>query len=282
MTVRHFAAISCFILMTVMTTSLLAYDLEEVKERGVLKVALYNNFPPYSYEDKGKPAGIDVDIAEQIGNKLGLPVKVRLVGADENMEDDLRNNVWKGHYLGGGVADMMIHAPYDREYAEEVDQVKFLAPYFLESIAFAIDTKKLGNEPTIANFGYDKVGVELDTLSDFYLLGAINGRIRPNVVHYLSISQAVEGLKNGEVAAVMGPKGELQGAIHGAPEGIQIKRLITPGLSRSSWAVGIAIKEDRPMLIAAVDQAMAGLIADGSIQKIFESYGVSYIAPAAP
>jgi len=276
--------VSWVLLAWVVASFSIAYatDLPDMKEKGIINFAVYKNFPPYSYTESGKLVGIDVDIAKKVAEKLQLKPLIRTIGADENVEDDLRNNVWKGHYLGGGVADVMLHAPYDREYSEEVDQVKFLSPYQLESIVFAIDTKKLGKQPTVANFTYDKIGVEVDTLSDFYLLSTLGGKIRPNVVHYFSVTEAMQALQKGEVAAVMGPRGEIEGAMQKTPDHLVSMRLVTPGLSKTSWAIGMAVKQRRPQLAAAVDQAMAQLTHDGSIASIFKSYGVSYISPAAP
>ncbi|MCG7963221.1 MAG: transporter substrate-binding domain-containing protein, partial [Candidatus Thiodiazotropha taylori] len=112
--------------------------LQRIQERGVLEVAVYADFPPFSYRgERGRIVGIDVDIAHALAKRLGVVAAIRAVGADENMEDDLRNNVWKGHYLGGGVADVMLHTPFDEAFAEENDRVSFIAPYYREQIVFA-------------------------------------------------------------------------------------------------------------------------------------------------
>ena len=111
-----------------------AATLAEVKERGMLQIAVYEDFPPFSSEAGGRATGIDVDIGRALADHLGLPARIRLVGADETMEDDLRNNVWKGHYLGGGTADAMLHVPVDAEFAEKNDRVQILAPYYREHI----------------------------------------------------------------------------------------------------------------------------------------------------
>ena len=124
---------------------LYAGTLEEVKAKGVLSVSLYKEFPPYSFVTEGKQQGVDVAIAEALAKKLGVKSEIRLVGADENVEDDLRNNVWKGHYLGGGVTDVMLHMPYDNAFSEKVDKVKFVAPYQLEQVTFAFDTNKVAD-----------------------------------------------------------------------------------------------------------------------------------------
>lgn len=258
-----------------------AASLEQVKEKGVLEVAVYKEFPPYSYKTKGKILGIDVELAKELAARMSIKASIRLVGADENVDDDLRNNVWKGHYLGGGTADVMFHMPVDRDYAAAVDQVNFISPYQLEKLVFAFDTSKIGKTPTIANFVHDPIGVELDTLSDFYLLRAVEGRISANVRHYKNISQAVEALKRGDVVAVMGPRGEVEGAFNNSvPDHITIQHLVTPGLSRSSWAMGLAVKADYTELANEIDRHMAAMIKDGTVEAIFKKYGVTYASPA--
>ena len=259
----------------------MAASLEKVKEKGVLDVAVYKDFPPYSYTIKGKQLGIDVDIATELANRMSLKASIRMVGADENVDDDLRNNVWKGHYLGGGTADVMFHMPVDREYAAAVDQVNFISPYQLEKLVFAFDKSRLGEAPTIANFIHDPIGVELDTLSDFYLLRALEGRISEKVRHYKSITEAIEALKKGEVAAVMGPRGEVEGAFNNnVPEHIIIQHLITPGLSRSSWAMGLAVKAGYTDLAREINRHMSAMIKDGTVKTIINKYGVTYASPA--
>ena len=257
-------------------------DLADVKNKGVLSVSLYKDFPPYSYVKDGKQQGIDVDIANALANKLGVSSQIRLVGADENVEDDLRNNVWKGHYLGGGVTDVMLHMPVDNAFSAKVDKVKFIAPYQLEQVAFAFNTNKVGQHPTLANFMSEPIGVEVDTLSDFYLLQAMQGQISKNIRHFENISKASDALKAGEISGIMGPRGELEGVLAEHPANIQIQSLITPGLARNSWAMGIAVKADNAELANALNNSMADLVRDGTVKHIFEQYKVGYNPPAAP
>ena len=268
--------------LSLITSSLFAAGLDDIKNKGVLSVSLYKDFPPYSYVAEGKQAGIDVDIANALAAKLGVSSQIRFVGADENVEDDLRNNVWKGHYLGGGVTDVMLHMPVDNAFSEKVDKVKFVAPYQLEQVAFAFDTNKVGKQPTLANFMSDPIGVEIDTLSDLYLLEAMQGQISKNIRHFDSLTKASAALKAGEVAGIMGPRGELEGLLTERPDNIQVQSLVTPGLARSNWAMGIAVKADNEELAKAVNTSMAELVKDGTVKKIFEQYKVTYTPPAAP
>lgn len=271
----------CFFISFIVTMPAFAASLEKVKERGALEVAVYKNFPPYSYVEKGKQVGIDVDIAKELASRLSLAANIRMVGADENVEDDLRNNIWKGHYLGGGTADVMLHMPFDRQFSAMVDQVKFISPYQLEKLVFAFDTSKVGKQPTVANFVYEPIGVELDTLSDFYLLRAMNGKITPKVRHYMRISEAMSDLNKGEISAVMGPRGELEGEMAaGVSSNIIVQSLVTPGLSKSSWAIGLAVKADYTELATVLNSTMAAMANDGTIRDIFKKHGLTYSSPA--
>src|SRR5476651_747120 len=96
-----------------------------IQQRGILTVALYKDFAPFS--DNGR--GIDVDLAEALAAKLGVKMSPLWFAAGEKMDDDLRKMVWKGTPIGYGPADLMMHFPVDREYMVRIEQVKIFAPY---------------------------------------------------------------------------------------------------------------------------------------------------------
>ncbi|HET9700242.1 MAG TPA: transporter substrate-binding domain-containing protein [Burkholderiales bacterium] len=255
-----------------------ADELEAIRAKGEIRVAVYNDFPPYSAAGKG----IDVELARAIAGKLGLRVDLVWFNADENMDDDLRNMVWKGHYLGGRTAHLMMHVPVDPLLQENNDKVRILAPYHREQLAFARNTLRIPNLSGMAGleaFTREKVGVETATLADDFLMGAFGGRIRDNVVHFKSLPEAATALKAGQVSAIMGPFGELEGAVgRGAPN-ISIQPFRPSGLAVSSWNVGVAVKQENPDLAAAVERAIGALNEDGTLQRIFASGGVTHTPP---
>ena len=250
--------------------------LQRVQERGALTVAVYKDFPPFSFREKGRVVGIDADIARAVAERLGVAAVIRAVGADESMEDDLRNNVWKGHYLGGGVADMMLHVPYDDAFAEENDRVIILAPYYRERIVVAT-RKDLAAAPLEA-FTREKVGVELDTLADFYLLSARGGEIRDQVVHYRNLGEAVAALKRGELAGVAGPRAEVEFAL--GEQGADYVIGPLPGLRRDGWDLGAAVKQGNEALAREIAAGMQKLRDEGVIDEIFTRYRATYQPPA--
>ena len=115
-------------------------DWQKVQQSGSLKVAVYNEFAPFS--DKG--SGIDIDIAEALAKKLGLKLSLLPFPAGENLNDDLRNMVWKGHYLGYGPADVMLHVPVDKKLMADNDKVEIFAPSYVETVRLARSAQAAG------------------------------------------------------------------------------------------------------------------------------------------
>ncbi|MEO0974826.1 MAG: transporter substrate-binding domain-containing protein, partial [Pseudomonadota bacterium] len=211
---------------------------------GELSVAVYKNYAPFSWRnDKGRLVGIDVDIAKALAEELGLRLSLREQVADESVEDDLRNAVWKGHYLGGGTADVMLHVPVDPVFAARNDQVAFVAPYFREQVlmAFREDVGAIDGSPS--SLIGARIGVEIDTLADTFVLSALNGVLREQVSHYPSLRAAGQALENGEIDAVIGNGSEVQ-AFCGAQEGVRLSRVALPGLQQTQWDLGAAVKSD--------------------------------------
>src|SRR5215207_7122063 len=110
-----------------------ATPLERVRERGALTVGIYQDMPPFHSGGKG----IDVELAQALAESLGVRLSLLPFHADENMADDLRSMVWRGHYLGYGPADVLLHVPVDRPLMEANPRVTIFGPYCRERVAIA-------------------------------------------------------------------------------------------------------------------------------------------------
>ena len=117
--------------------------IEKIKARGVLKVAVYKENAPYSDGANADMRGVDVSLAKALAVKLNLQLALLPFDAGENMNDDLRNMVWKGHYLGYGPADVMLHVPVDRYLMNENKQVLIFGSYAREHLVVLHDTTKV-------------------------------------------------------------------------------------------------------------------------------------------
>ena len=255
----------------------LADGLAAVRERGRLRIAVYNDFPPYSMAG-GK--GIDADLGRAIAARLGLAPEVVGYNADEDMNDDLRNMVWKGHYLGTPPADVMLHVPVDEHLAKANDKVRIFGAYHRETLALARNPQRvpaLSGSAAVALeiFTREKVGVETATLADSFLLGVMNGRLRDNVVHFKTVADAANGLADGRVSAVLAPRGELEAALRGK-EGFVLERPQLAELKIEGWPLGMAVKVEDAELAEAIARALAELKEDGTLAGIFRQHGISH------
>ena len=252
--------------------------LEEIRKRGNLKVAVYNNFAPYSNQGKG----IDVELAEALSKQLSLNAQVVGYNADEDMDDDLRNMVWKGHYLGMQPSDVMMHVPVDSYLQGKNDKVRIFGPYHLETVAVArlqrIGSIRGSAATSLEVFTREKIGVEGRSLADAFLLGVLNGRLRDNVVHFGSVAAAVDKLKAGELAAVMGPRSEIEVAL-GKDNRFVVEVVQMPELKINSWPLGMAVKAEENGLADAIDKALKELEKNGTVAAIFARHGVTYVKP---
>lgn len=252
-------------------------DLDAIRERGFITFAAYEDFPPWSYLDKGRPVGIDIDIARLIAEEIGVEPRFDLVAAAENLDADLRNWVWKGPVVGGQVANVMMHVPYDSEFACRVEQVVFTGQYHVEEIAIAFRRDAYPEDPPVpAYFRFDTVGVENDSIADFYLSAFPGGQLAGNVTRYPSVQLAMRGLAEASTKAAMGPKAQLE---FGLTPDLDLHTPPLPGFAVGSWTVGVAVHFAYRPLAYAVDDAIFAAMQDGRMQRIFDDYGVTFRPP---
>ncbi len=254
-----------------------SYD--DIVERGWIDIAVYRDFPPFSSRVDGNLVGLDVDIGRRIAEKLGIRAMFREQGAGETVDDDLRNAIWKGHYLGGGIADLMLHVPHDREFALRNNMVVITGAYFQEQLVLVRDREKTGETASLVVYRFEKIGVELDSLPDFYLSGYRGGMVRDNVVHYKTIPEAVDSLRAGEVAAVFANRSQTEAALGGDRDRFAVSPVSGPGLHTNHWDLGMAVNSRSRQLGYAIGDIVDELVSSGEIEALFQTYGLSYTRP---
>ncbi|MCP5231995.1 MAG: transporter substrate-binding domain-containing protein [Zoogloeaceae bacterium] len=256
-----------------------AADVPDTQTPGRLRVAVYADFPPYSAKGKG----IDIEIGKELARRMGMEPEVIEYTADEDMSDDLRNMVWKGHYLGTRPADVMLHVPVDKYLADNNEQVRIFAPYHVESLAVARDPRRIppvtgSAARALEAFTREKIGVETASLADDFLMSVMNGRLRENVMHFTTVAQAVQAMKQGQIGAVMAARTEVESAV-GTGTAYEISAVSMPELRIKGWALGLAVKAGNDPLAEALGKAMQEIDRDGTLAKIFTDNGVTLQKP---
>lgn len=252
-------------------------EMDVIQEQGHMLFAVYEDYPPYSWEEGGQPRGVDIEIARIIAEDLGVDARFNFVAAGENLDADLRNNIWKGALIGGRIANVMMRIPYDSAFKCRVEQVVFTGQYAAESIAIAYDKASYPEEkPVPAYFRFDPVAVENDSISDFYLSSFAGGQLAGKVTRFADMQEAMTALRSEETKAVMGPLAQLE---HGADEGVGIHQPPLAGFAVSRWTLGVAVNFRYRPLSYAVDDAIRYAIEDGRIPQIYADHGLTFQPP---
>lgn len=279
----------CGLLLYFVAAQAQVRDFDRINESGVLRVALYQNFPPYSFEQDGQPRGVDYELANALAEGLGLKLELIWAPPGEKLDDDLRDYIWRGRVTAQGqLADLMLRVPYDRDYAhmrnelgERVNElVVMFGPYQRERWQMAFDRRRLAEVPSIAVFRQHPVGVEVESVPSFYLSSVQNGMLRKQTHHYPTPLAAFAAMRAGEVDAVMALRGEVDWLLHEAGDAqLALAENAYPDMGRQIWEIGMAVHETNRQLAYALEEQLENMILDGSLERIYARYGLRYEKP---
>jgi len=254
--------------------AVLAADAPALREAGILKVAVYNDLAPFS--DHGQ--GIDADLGTALAGKLGLKPALLPFNAGDDLGDDLRNMVWKGHYLGYGPADVMLHVPVDRMLMNANPQVEIFAPYYVETVRLVRSAQAIPQFDSVDALAGKRIGVEKVSISGMVMLGEGEGRFRDQVHIYPTAVEALEQLKAGALDAVLATRAQIESVMKGDPA-FPLQEVPFDRLPRGGWAVGMAVKKDNLGLARKLQAALNDMAASGELKTIFAKYGVQIMKP---
>ena len=219
------------------------------------------SFPPYEYvDDSGAFAGIDVEIAGLIAKKLGLTLEIQ--------------DVEFGSIIGGvqagkfdiGMAGMTVtderlqSVNFSTSYATGIQSI--IVPEGSEIKSF---DDFFNADGTVKNI---KVGVQQDTTGDIYLSDTVdNGGVgSDHVVQYKTGNDAVQALVTGKVDAVVIDNEPAKSYV-ASNEGLVI---LDTAYTEENYAICVA--KENTDLLESINDALAQLTADGTIDAIIEKY----------
>lgn len=226
------------------------------KEEKTLTLATSADFPPYEYVgDNGDYAGIDIEIAQAIADKLGYKLVV------ENMDFDSVIGA-----VSTGKADMgMAGLTVTDERLESVD---FSSSYAtgIQSVIVAENSEITSVDDLYAEGAAYKVGVQLSTTGDIYFSDDIADNLTTcTIEEYQSGAEAVASLTSGKIDAVI-IDNEPAKSFVAANAGLKI---LDTQYAEEDYAIAFA---KGSALTADVNKALEELIADGTVKAIVDTY----------
>lgn len=238
------------------------------KTDNVLDMATNAAFPPYEFKDDNAGfAGIDVEIAGLIADKLGMELKIHDVEFGS-----IIGGVQSGKY-DMGMAGMTVTD-------ERKESVNFSNTYAtgIQSVIVKEDSKYASFEDFYTGFDADgnpagvkdgiKIGVQQDTTGDIYSsdLPKKWGFGEENVIRYKTGAEAVMALSSGKVTAVIIDNEPAKSFVN-STKGLKI---LEGEYANEDYAICIA-KENNELL-EKINKALKELTDEGKIKDIIDKY----------
>ena len=217
-------------------------------EAGKLIMSTNAAFPPYEMvADDGSFEGIDVEVAGAIAEKLGLELVVDDMDFDAALLAVQQN---KSDIVMAGVT---------------VTEDRQLVMNFSDSYATGVQVVivKEGSDVTLDNLGEKMIGTQRGTTGYIYTSGDYGD---DHVTAYDNGASAVQALLNGQVDCVVIDSAPAE-AFVAANAGLTI---LDTEYVTENYAIGV--NKDNTALLDAINQALAELTADGTIQSIVDKY----------
>jgi ABC-type amino acid transport substrate-binding protein len=256
--------------------------LEKIRARGTLKVALYKDNAPYSDGAASGMAGLDVGLAQALARQMQLNLALLPFDSGENMGDDLRNMVWRGHYLGYGPADVMLHVPVDKYFMEQNRQTLIFGPYAREHLVVLHSLQRLPQVYHPEDLREQKIAVERGSGAASALMGYKGGLLRSQASIYRSGLEAAKTVLAQQSDVAFVSLAQAEAAVFEA--GLDkrdwgFSKLVLPGIPPNGWPLGMAVKAAHKDLATALDGALDALRQQGELLALFQSRGLTLAAP---
>jgi len=258
-------------------TQVAAAPLAKVRETGILRVAVYGDNRPWSWDDHGTVRGVDADLGQALAAKLGVRADVVAFMPGDDLAADFRNTVWRGGLLGFRVCDVMLHVPFDHELMLKNDQVAIIAPYYREGFAMVCGNEQSDCEVQPPQLHGRRLAAETASVSDAYLVGGFGGLLRSNVHHYQGGYEAAQAVATGEADAALATRAQVEAMLHDNPgKGLHRRKGPIPAMVSPGWDIAMAVKDNSRTLGDALETIVADMIASGEMAALFATHGVEW------
>ncbi len=227
-----------------------ADDLDRVRDRGVLRVALSGVYPPFSMtNDRNEVVGFDVDIAREIARRM-------------EVEAEIMTTAWDGIIAGlvTGRFDTIIASMSITPERQEV--VDFVGPYY--SSGRTIFVGEGSDFADLDSLNGRTLGVTLGETHEEWARtqGDRNWSLRT----YRGLNELVQEVRNGRIDGFVADS--VAGALAAQESGVPLRSIDIPGADGASVDVGIAIRQGNPELAAAMQEALDAMMEDGTYLDI--------------
>ena len=223
---------------------------ERVSETGILRVGMDASFPPFEpIAADGTLVGFDVDLARELGRRLGVEIQF------------VANLPYDGLYdaLAVGRVDAVISALVVNP--ARMADFAYSTPYFDAGQVLVVRAGESGIEG-MANLGGRTVAVEFGTQGDLEARKWARQLSDLTVVPYQTAAGALAALAAGEADA----------ALVDRVSALAATGLVIAGDPVVEEPYAVAVRHDSQHLLRAINDALAEMEADGTIEALIERW----------
>lgn len=230
-------------------------EMKLVKE-GKLLIATSPDFPPFENLENGEMVGLDIEIGKAVAEKLGLePEFVSL------QFDSILTAVAAGTQADVGISGLTV----DPERAKTVD---FSDSYYVDDLSVAAMKNNADIAADNADEALNKEGIVIAVQSGSSGETYVKENYpKATVQPYGNSTDAFAALQSGQANAVCTNKAVVERMLANAYTDAQVVKSIATG---EEYAVAVA--QENKALTAAINKALEGLQADGTIDALVAKY----------
>ncbi len=231
-----------------------ADKLDDIRKAGIVRVAVFDSNPPFGYIDpqSKKLVGYDVDIAEAIGESLGVEVKLKPTNPANRIPLLISKKV------------DLIAANFTIT-DERAKEVNFSLPYFSSRQQFIA---RKGVLKTPEDIGKLRIGADKGTVQEIRLREYYPSA---KVISYDDTPLAFNALRNGNVQAITQDDSKLIGLL-GTMPAEQRANFEMSSFSIMEEYQGIGIPKDEKRLTEIVNQILINLEENGKAVEIYNRW----------
>lgn len=229
--------------------------LDQVKKSGVLKVGLMGTYAPYNFLNENKEIdGFDADIAKEIAKRIGVKAEF----APQDFSGLIPS-------LQASKIDTIISQVTITD--ERKQQIDFTQPYITNEVKIIVGQDN-NSITKLEDFKGKNIGVGLGTNDETYLRNEVLPKVgKFTIKTYDDVITSLQDLNAGRIDATINNLYALKPIVD--KNGFKIKAV---GDAIKSDQAGVAVRKNNPEFLAALDQALTDMKADGTYNTIFKKW----------
>ncbi|RJG25241.1 transporter substrate-binding domain-containing protein [Paenibacillus thiaminolyticus] len=232
-----------------------ANALQQIKKAGKIRVGLMGTYAPYNFlNEKHEVDGFDADVAKEVAKRLGVEVEF-ITGEFSGLIEGLQKDKY----------DALVSQVTITEDRKKM--MDFSTPYVKNAVNVIV---KSDNETIqkIEDFKDKKIGVGLGTNDEKYLRDVAMPKVgKFEIATYNDVITSLKDLDVGRIDATINNVFALKPLIE--KNQFKVKAVGEP--IKEDFA-GIAIRQNNPELLDAINKALAEMKFDGTFTEIFHKW----------